>query len=133
MESPKSDAGMPEDFSIDAEADEQGQHDTHELEERQRCPGCTPKNLEKKRRTIFVSCALVLAGAVLLIVGAVLVAETGQFSAGVALVVIGGKGASVHAGFCSQLFSLSSNLLSSWSVHGIHSHPSIPRQTWLVH
>ncbi len=88
--SPQSD-GVPEDFSIDAEADEQESHDTKALEERQRCPGCTPKNLEKKRRTIFVSCALILAGIVLLIVGAVLVTQTGQFSAGVALVVIGGK------------------------------------------
>ncbi len=89
MADARSDA-LPEDFSIDAEADEQEQHDTHALEERPMCPGCTPKNLEKKRRTIFVSCALVVAGLVLLIVGAVLMTQTLQFSAGVALVVIGG-------------------------------------------
>ena len=83
-------SAMPEDFSIDAESDEVARHDTKMLEGGERCPGCTPKNLEKKRRTIFVSCALVLAGLTLLIVGAVLVTQTLQTSAGIALCVIGG-------------------------------------------
>ena len=81
--------GVPEDFSIDAESGEVEDHDTREVENAQYCPGFTPKVLEKKKRTIFVSLALILSGVILLIVGAVLITKSEQFSAGVALVVIG--------------------------------------------
>lgn len=88
--STSSSPGLADDFSIDAEDGSDGRvHNTQALEEAQRCPGCTPKNLEKKRRTIFASFALVVAGVVLLVAGAVLTTQTTQFAAGVALIVIG--------------------------------------------
>lgn len=89
METSPSSSGVPEDFSIDAEAEEVDDHDTREVERAQHCPGFTPKVLEKKKRTIFVSIALIVSGIILLIVGAVLITKSDQFSAGVALVVIG--------------------------------------------
>lgn len=79
---------MAEDFSIDAE-DDNVQHDTTDVEASPRFPGWTPKNIEKKRRTIFAAVALIVSGLILLIIGLILALSTAQFSAGVALIVIG--------------------------------------------
>ncbi len=73
-------------FLVLEDDDGSDQHDTRAVEGAQHCPGFTPKVLEKKKRTIFVSVALIVSGLILLIVGAVLITRTDQFSAGVALV-----------------------------------------------
>ena len=83
---------MPEDFSVDAE-DFPDTHDTADLEAPQSVssyfPGYTPKNVERRKKTIFAAVALILSGVLLLVIGLILVLATAQFSAGVALIVIG--------------------------------------------
>lgn len=111
------------DFSVDLEEPEEPNTGmiapgalTREAPYSSRFPGCTPKNLKKRRQTVIATCLMLGAGLIMLCVGAGLAtqSETMQ-SAGIALLVIGSLCALPGSYSAYMLYKVVTAVLSSRS------------------